>query len=1048
MSDAISANAWETPELTGINRLPARATLLPFATVPQARAGEAERSPWYRSLDGSWLFRLYDRPEAVPAQALGRDADGAWDPIEVPGNWTVQGYDKPHYTNVAMPFDCPPPNVPKDNPTGVYRRRFRLSPSWADRRTVLHLGGVESCYYVYLNGQRVGMAKDSRLPTEFDLTPFLRPGDNDLAVMVIRWSDGSFLEDQDHWWMAGIHRSVYLYSTDQAYLEDIAAVAGLDSSYRNGTLEIRAKLGFAREPKTAFKIRARLFGPDGKKALKNDLEAEVDPSYRRSYYECVLDAKIPRPQRWSAEEPHLYTLVVSLLDAKGKATEHTGIRLGFRSVEVQQRRFLVNGQPVLLKGVNRHEHDERYGKTVSRQSMLQDILLLKQFNFNAVRTAHYPNAPEWYALCDEYGIYVVDEANIEHHAHYQTLCRDPRWSQAYLERGARMVERDKNHPCIVMWSLGNESGYGPNHDLLATWMRTNDPTRPLHNEGALKPGWSQGGNDYGAGGERSNDISDPMYPHVDVLRDWAKNNRDPRPFIPCEYSHAMGNSNGNLKEYWDLIERHPGLQGGFIWDWVDQGLLKTDAEGRSYWAYGGDFGDEPHDANFCINGMVWPDRTPHPAMYEFKKLAQPLKISAIDLKAGKIKISNGDFFQNADWLEGFWSLEIDGKTLKQGRLGPLSIAAEQNRSYDLPFEAPILESGQECLLTLRCTTRTKTAWAPKGHPIAWEQFRLPCRTQSRRPRPAPADRLEIKETKRRVALTCSATGLEMVFDKHSGHLASYRLGDRALINDGPRFNVLRGWIDNDGVKAKKDQWTAQWKPLGRWMTAGLGKLKRMTDAVVVGRSGDAVLIQIDQRHLAAKGKAFGHRHTYRATADGLVRARNSFSVDPALADPPRLGVVLGLAPGMEQLEWYGPGPHESYCDRKAGAPVGRYRSTVTDQYVPYILPQEHGNKVDVRWLALRHTDGNGLLFQGRRPLSCNATHYPAADLITAYHTCDLSPRAETFLYLDWMQRGLGTASCGPDTLEQYRIGSGEFAFDYSFRPLIAGQDPAREARQR
>ena len=1044
---AIPPPAWETPELTATNRLPARATLFPFATPAQARALDPAGSPWHRSLDGQWRFSLYPRPEAVPERALGGLNDSGWDEIEVPGNWTVQGYDRPHYTNVIMPFDCEPPTVPHDNPTGVYRRRFTLPAAWQKRRTVLHLGGIESCAYVYLNGRSVGMTKDSRLPAEFDLTPFLQKGENQLAVMVIRWSDGSYLEDQDHWWMAGIHRSVYLYSTDRAYFADISAVAGLDAAYRDGTLDLCAKLGFSTEPEEPLTVRARLYGPDGKRALKNDLVGRVDPSYRRSYYECRLQAKIKRPRRWSAETPDLYTLVVSLLDESGKAVEHTAVRLGFRSVEVRDRSLLVNGRPVLLKGVNRHEHDDRRGKTVDRASMLRDIHLLKQFNFNAVRTAHYPNASEWYALCDEYGLYVVDEANIEHHDHYSSLCRDPRWAQTYLERGARMVERDKNHPSIIMWSLGNESGYGENHDRLAEWIRAHDPTRPLHNEGALKPGWSQAGNDYGAGGERSNDVSNPMYPHVDVLRDWARHNRDPRPFIPCEYSHAMGNSNGNLKEYWDVINKHYILAGGFIWDWVDQGLLKTDAKGRPYWAYGGDFGDEPHDANFCINGLVWPDRTPHPAMYEFKKLAQPLKVSALDLKKGAIRIRNGDFFLNADWLEGRWTLEVDGRPLQRGRLGPLDIDAGASRDYTLPLQRPTLETGQECLLTLRFTTRRAAAWAPRGHEIAWEQFNVPCtrpRAQGRRPK----GWVEIDQKKTRATLSCPDGGAQAVFDLRAGGLLSYALDGRAVIESGPRFNVLRGWLDNDGVKAKKEQWSAEWKPLGRWTNAGLGRLKRHTDRVEIHRRDGDALVEVEERHSGTGGKAFTHRHTYRLRADGRMDVRNVFEVDPALADPPRLGVVMRLAAPFNALEWYGHGPHETYCDRKAGAPVGRYASTVAAQYVPYIMPQEHGNKVGVRWLALRDADGRGLLFGGRQPLSCNATHYPAEDLIAAYHTCDLEAREEVFLYLDWMQRGLGSASCGPDTLERYRIGAGAFAFDYSFKPLTAGQDPAVAHRLR
>ena len=1048
---APTSRPWETPELTHINRLPARATLAPFHTERSAVSGERAGSPWFQSLNGPWRFKLFDRPESVPASCTRtRFADATWDRVQVPGNWTMQGYDRPHYTNVIMPFDNRPPFVPDANPTGVYRTRFNLPENWRERRVVLHFGGVESCYYVYLNDELVGMSKDSRLPAEFDLTPYLRRGKNTLAVMVIRWSDGSYLEDQDHWWMAGVYRDVYLYSTAQEYIQDVFATAELDKRLVHGRLKITTKLSFTSDPGpgTDFLVKAQLYDSHRQVVLPAPLEGTISGSYRRDTYELNLQTRVSRPRQWSAEAPHLYTLVVSLCNGRGKVIERTSCRVGFRRVEITGRQLLINGRPVLIKGVNRHEHDDRTGKTLSRERMLQDIFVLKQFNFNAVRTAHYPNDPLWYDLCDEYGLYVVDEANIEHHANYATLCRDPRWAQSFMERGTNMVERDKNHPCIIMWSLGNESGYGENHDRIADWIRQHDSTRPLHHEGALKRGWSQSDNDFGSGGERANDVIDPMYPHVDSLVEWGKTTRENRPFIMCEYSHAMGNSNGNLAEYWAAIEQYRGLQGGFIWDWVDQGLVKVDGEGREYWAYGGDFGDEPHDANFCINGMVWPDRTPHPSMYEFKKLVQPIRVKAVNLRKGQIAVSNRDSFVSTAWLEGRWGLSVDGLVVQRGELGSLDLLPGQTRTCALDLQPPVLSAGQECFLTVSFVTRKKQPWAARGHQVAWEQFRMPFRGRRRaRPRSVTAS-LAMRESRRATTITNPDNDLELVFDRPAGRLLSYAIAGTDLLVKGPQLNILRGWIDNDGIKAKEEQWTTEGKPLGRWMKAGFDRLTpRTRDFAAVANREGSITVTVDQRFTCrGSRRGFDHQHAYTVFADGHVAVENRFSVDESLPDLPRLGVQLILPPSREQLEWFGRGPHESYCDRKTGAAIGLYTGTVTGQYVPYIVPQEHGNKEDVRWMVLTDDEGAGLLITGVPLISFSASHFTARDLIAAHHTCDLQPRPEVYVNLDYMQRGLGTASCGPDTLEKYRIEPGTYELGYVLVPIAGGQDSAALAR--
>ena len=1073
LNSTVFGRPWETPELTGINRLPAHPPFVPFANAKTALTYDHESSSRFLNLNGTWAFHLYERPEEVPEEAFSADTDDStWDTIAVPGNWTMQGFDRPHYTNVVMPFENDPPRVPDDNPTGVYRCRFTTPKGWKGRRTVIHFGGCESCFYVYCNGTFIGMGKDSRLATEFNLTPALVVGDNVLAVMVIRWSDGSYLEDQDHWWMAGIYRDVYLYNTGPAYIEDIFANGNLLPDLATGTLDVEIKLNFVAFPDADFVVQAQLYDGHGIPVLEEPLRHDVSGSYRKTGYRAELYTELPDIDTWTDETPNLYRLIVTLVDAEGNELEHVCVRVGFRRIEIRDRQLLLNGQPVLLRGVNRHEHDDLTGKTISLESMIKDIMLLKQFNFNAVRTAHYPNDPMWYDLCDEFGILVIDEANIECHANYTSLCRDPRFTEAFLERGMRMVQRDKNHPSIIMWSLGNESGYGENHDEVARLIRFCDPSRPLHNENALKVKWAQSTNDFGPGGEASNDIINPMYPHINTVLDWAKNPPagDHRPFVPCEYSHAMGNSNGNLKEYWDAIHEYHGLQGGFIWDWVDQGLRKAvpgreaeiaesadaapptkDNDNPWFWAYGGDFGDEPNDVNFCCNGLIWPDRTPHPAMYEFKKVAQPIRVRAVDLAKGQFEVHNNYFFTRLDNVAVHCEISVDGAVLQSGDFGSLHVPPQGTGKLVVPFERPNMTKGQECFLTLRFFIREATPCLPAGHEIAWEQFQLPYKG-TRKPaaltgRPTVGLQLTCDDAECAV-IQCDASGLRILLDKQKGRIAEVKLGPRTLLSEGPTMNIIRGWIDNDGVKGKDEQWHAQWKPLGRWMNAGLGDLNTEVRGAkaAVQADGTARIVTEQRVTCGTSNKGFTIRQRTDIDSGGVMTVTSDIRITPSLPDLPRLGFIMTVPTDYEQMQWLGRGPHETYCDRKAGAEVGRYASTVTDEYVPYILPQEHGNKEDLRWLALTDDLGSGLLVQGQPLFSGSASHLRPEDLIAAYHTHELMPREEIILCVDLMQRGLGTASCGPDTLEQYQIKPGNYTFTYRLIPLFPGDDPATAGR--
>ena len=619
------ARSFERPECTGIGRLPPRSPLLPYPDADSARRGGA--SPWVLSLDGRWRFSLAPRPEDAPADFAepGFD-DRGWAEIEVPGAWTLQGFDRPHYTNVVMPFCADPPEVPEKNPTGLYRLRFTLPEAFEGRRVVLSFGGAESVLYAYVNGRAVGMSKGSRLPAEFDVSEALRPGENVVAALVVRWSDASWIEDQDQWWHAGLQRGVRLVATDRAYLADVRCDATLADDLATGVLRARAEVGFRGAPEPGWRVVFRLETLAGRAAVREEPGGEVPifqhgppllefvSSLRFTGSAVEAELRVPRARRWSSETPELYRLLALLRDPEGRVREVATQRVGFRRVEIRGGALLVNGRRVLIRGVNRHEHDERRGRTVSPELTRRDLVLMKQHHVNAVRTSHYPDDPHFYDLCDELGLYVVDENDLESHARQRSLCHDPRYAAAILDRGMRMVLRDKNHACVILWSLGNEAGYGAAHDALAAWIRRSDPSRPLHYEGALMERWhAHEARVHGlAGGPHEpvdapvTDVICPMYASIEALVDWSRREAGSKPLILCEYSHAMGNSNGSLADYWEAIERHPGLQGGFIWEWCDHGLRTRAPDGREHFAYGGHFGDEPNDANFCCDGLVGP----------------------------------------------------------------------------------------------------------------------------------------------------------------------------------------------------------------------------------------------------------------------------------------------------------------------------------------------------------------------------------------------------------------------------------------------------------
>jgi beta-galactosidase len=1042
--------SFATPELVGLGRLPARSPLTPYPDAAAARHGAV--SSRAIALDGRWRFLGVGSPDEAPADFAepGFD-DSAWRTIAVPGSWTLQGFDRPHYTNVVMPFAAEPPAVPERNPTGLYRTRFALPEAFAGCRVVLEFGAAESVLYAYVNGRAVGLSKGSRLPAAFDVTDAVRSGENTVAAAVVRWSDASWIEDQDQWWHAGLTRGVTLTATDEGWLQDVVVAATLEDDLATGVLRARAEVGFRGAPPAGWRVDIRLETLAGRPLHRTALGGVV-PRFEHGhplrefvsamqftgpFVEAAL--RVPRVARWSSESPALYRLVVELRDAEGRAREAVAQRVGFRRVEIAGGELRINGRAVLIRGMNRHEHDPRTGRTLDVASIRRDLVLMKQHHVNAVRTAHYPNDPRFYDLCDELGLYVVDETDLESHARQKSLCHDPRYAAAVLDRGMRMVMRDRNHPCVILWSLGNEAGYGAAHDALAAWIRRTDPDRPIQYEGALMEAWHAHEGRV-AKGERSGaevdapvtDVICPMYPTIDAMIAWSKAAAGKKPLVLCEYSHAMGNSNGSLADYWEAIERHRGLQGGFVWEWCDHGLVQEGADGRERFAYGGDFGDEPNDANFCCDGIVGPDRTPHPALLEHKHLGRPVRVRAKDLRRGRIEVESRLDFTELRGVRARFAVSVDGRTVQRGRVPLPRIGPGERREVRVPLRAPVLAPGQEAHVTFSFETARESAWAPAGFLLAREQLAFPARA-----------------TRARVRRATAALAPEIVLDEATGRLAGLAVDGAPLLAAAPRLSLWRAPTDNDGVK--QGPTSAVLGVRRKWLAWGLDRLREELEvAFVVDLPDGARELRAERRWLGADPEEpIRERERIRVLPSGEVLFEHAVDVPPRYDDLPRLGVELALAPGFEELEWLGLGPHECYRDRRAAAVVGRFTARVDELLEPYVVPQEHGNRCDVRWAALRAADGPAVLLVPPKGGELSASHFSAADLYAARSVADLVRRPETIVHVDLWNRGLGTASCGPDTLPRYRIGSGSHRFAWRLRVFDPKrEDPAVLARER
>ena len=1071
---AAGERTWTVPEVSGVGRLAMHNLVVPHPDLEGARSGDPAASPWWRSLDGTWRFRLFARPEDVPAEVLGPDLDdrGAeWSDIEVPGCWVLQGWDRPQYTNVRMPFPGQPPDVPDANPTGVYRRSFVVPRQWRGRRIVLRIGAAESVLYVHVDGRPVALSKDSRLPCEVDLTDHVTPGRRTtVALAVVRWSDASWVEDQDHWWMAGVHRSVELYATGHTHLADLHCDAGLADDLTTGTLRVRATVGFDRRTAAGriaagWTVQAHLETLGGRRLATLEPVGPPDggvPSlvvpYLFSGHVVELVAQVPDVAPWSAEAPDLHRVVVRLVDPDGEVAEVVAQRVGFRRVEVAGNELRINGEPVLILGVNRHDHHPDRGKAVTVDDIRDDLVLMKRSNINAVRCSHYPNDVAFYDLCDELGLYVIDEADVESHAANTSLCHDPRDRAAIVERVARMVLRDRSHACIVAWSLGNEAGYGAAQDAAAAWVRRVDPTRPLHYEPPLM-------GDLFADAPVT-DIVCPMYASIDEIVDWSARSTDPRrPLILCEFSHAMGNSNGALADYVDAFEAHHGLQGGFVWEWKDHGLRQELPDGSTRLAYGGQFGDQPHDANFVADGIVSADLDPHPGLAELAWVGRPVAVRAseADLRRRRIRVRNRDWFRTTAWLRGTWEVVVDGVAVARGRLDVPDIEPQGEVVVEVPFERPEIGPGQEVHLTVRWSTRRSSPWADAGHEVAWDQLSLPWAVPRPRSEPPPAGgwpAVEVVERPDEPGLAVARAGeVEVVVDEIAAVVAAIIVDGRALLAEPPEATIWRAPIDNDGVKrfvGSDDPWWSlqvEDQVLGRWLGWGLDRLSRVAEASARGRSPEGWPTWTLRSRLVAPGGAVRAEHRQHLTVhpSGELRFDEEVVVDPELDDLPRVGVALELGALLTDVERLCLGPHENHTDRSASAVVGRWSSLVDDQVLPYLVPQHHGTRGGTRWLALTEAQRGGLGVVlapvGGEPLQAAVRRTTAEDLWLAADTTELRRRDEVVVELDVAHRGVGTASCGPDVADAHRVRGGTHRWSWVLRPFRVGeQDPGHLAR--
>lgn len=1007
---------WEDIHTDGINRMEPRAHFTSFPSRVAAESGDAGKSHFYQCLNGTWKFLFLDAPEYSPEGFYAEEYEAAnWDDITVPGNWQLQGYGKMHYSDLWYNFPIIPPRVPTDNPTGIYRREFELDRSLEGEQLILRFNGVDSAYELYVNGEFAGYSKGARLQAEFDLTGLCRPGKNTLVVRVFQWSDGTYIEDQDMWWLSGIFRDVELYTRPAAGLYDYTVKTEFDSGYKNATLSVSAKLSEQHGQTIVYELVC----PGGEVVFSEEQKAG-EP------FSKLVEA----PLKWSAEEPNLYYLYMTVKDASGKTIEVVQQHVGFRSIVLAGETFLVNGVAIKFKGVNRHDYNPKTGRVVTKAEVERDIITMKQNNINAVRTAHYPNASYLYDLCDQYGMYVIDEADLECHGfeltgNYKWISDDPEWELAYVSRMERMIERDKNHPSIIMWSLGNESSFGHNFRMMAKRTKEMDPTRLVHYEGDFEA--------------EVTDVYSTMYTWLERKDDrltMAKViEKSKKPHILCEYAHAMGNGPGNLKEYQDLFYKYDKLQGGFIWEWFDHGIETVAEDGTVYYRYGGDFGDDPTNGNFCIDGLIMPDGTPSPSLWEYKKVIEPVQTEAVDIEKGLFRLINRYDFLSLDHLELTCSLYEDDQLLKSFEVELPHIAGRGTAEIELSVGQDLNKiDGAKYYFVFSYTLKEDTPWAPMGHELANASFVLP--GKERQPKVHAGGDLQV--TEKGAFVTIGGTGFSVTFDKVRGAITEVVRDGRVEIESGPRFNFWRAPIDNDMYYAT-DYRTKYFMHLGHEIVEDVEY--EVKDGVFTWQTDALYGTTNSSWHYKLK-------YFYTIYPDGDIVCRidgiASGMKENAPVMIPRLGVNMRLAKEFNTAQWRGRGPGESYVDSKEANHLGVYRKTVDELFTNYVMPQENGNRSDCDWVGLTDNEANGLIVVADETFDFSASRYEVSDLEQAKHTIDLKPRDYVVLNIDYKQNGLGSNSCGQDQLEKYRCKFEDFTLQFRISSFNANETSAVE----
>ncbi len=1017
---------WENPAIVQINKERPRATFFGFESRVLAASGDPERSSSFQSLNGPWKFHWVERSSERPMDFFEeRFDDTAWGTIPVPANWEVQGYGYPIYVNQPYTFEKNPPHIQRSyNPVGSYRKTFTVPSGWTGRRVFVHFGAVNSAMYLWVNGREVGYSEDSKTPAEFDLTDYVRPGENLLAVEVYRYSDGSYLECQDFWRISGIERDVYLYSTPQVRVRDVWAHASLDDAFRDGELLATVAVSnHTAESIEGYSVRVELRDSTDQPVGAVGGTTSAVRIAANGETEIQLRQIVTAPAHWTAETPTLYTMMLTLSEPGGREVEVISTRVGFRNVEISAGRLRVNGVPITIRGVNRHEHDLRTARVMSEAVMREDLRLMKLANINAIRTAHYPNTERFYDLTDEYGFYVVDEANIESHGMgYNldvTLGNNPAWLVPHLDRTQRMVERDKNHASVIIWSLGNEGGNGTNFYATYDWIKQRDASRPVQYERALL--------------ERNTDIVVPQYPSFASMVRYAETHTD-RPYIMSEYAHAMGNSVGNFADYWNVIDQHDILQGGFIWDWVDQALLKTNADGKEIMAYGGDF--EPpgvrNDNNFLANGLILPDRTPNPHYWEVKAVYQPVRVKVMDLARGLLEITNRYDFRPLDFLTMQYVVLQDGVPVPGSvrTLPRLNVPARGSAQVTLDLPALEPEPGSEYDLELTFHVTVAEPGLAPGEELAFVQVALPGTPAI--PTQAAASSAPVTINEAAATIEIRGSGFDVRFDRSLGRLTQWQVDGRALLEDGPVPDFWRPPTDNDFGGGWQNK-------LGVWRTAGPG-LTVSSTTVAAASASEAVVTVIGT---VPAGES-AYTTTYRVRGNGDIVVESHFV--PGAADLPRMprfGMQMVVPKTFDTVTWYGRGPHESYWDRKTGARIGRFEKSVSDMWHPYVRPQETGNRTDIRWMTLTDRSGAGLRVTGQPTFSGTALPFTHDDLDPGpvkrnTHSGELVERDFITLNVDWRQMGVGGInSWGTTALPEYSIDAGELSYTFTLSPLRA-----------